>query len=77
MSIEGLHCCSSLFLTWLQEKMLSNGAAHVSWTRTSRPWLILCMRDRKLECQEMDFALIVAKGLGDDSMFRSGRGHSL
>lgn len=51
--------------------------SHISWTWNKQAVAYLCMRDRKLERQKMDVALIVAKGLGNDSMLRSGRGHSL
>lgn len=51
--------------------------SHISWTWNKQAVAYLCMRDRKLERQKMDVALIVAKGLGNDSMLRSWRGHSL
>lgn len=44
---------------------------------TRRPWLNFCIKDIGIACQKMDSEMIVAKGLGNDSMLRSGRGHSL
>lgn len=51
--------------------------SHISWTWNKQAVAYLCMRDRKLERQKMDVALIVAKawemtvcsGQGGDTLF--------